>query len=182
MALLSVGVLFQGCGDDKSSEKEISQANEMVSKDEYVLTSTQNKQYIVKKEGNGFIVEGAEGKVVIFDIFATWCPPCQAAAAHITSLKNKYKDDVVVIALTIEDNVTNAKLEEFKKEVNADYEIMNSKANRPLINEIALALDLGNRFPIPVMALYLDGKPINHYVGSVQEEFVESDIKRALHK
>jgi hypothetical protein len=31
------------------------------------------------------------------------------------------------------------------------------------------------------MALYLDGKVINHYIGEVQEEFVESDIKRALH-
>ena len=181
MALLSVGILFQGCGNN-SSDEEMSQANKMISTNEYVLTSTQNKQYIVKKEGTGFVVEGTEGKVIIFDIFATWCPPCQAAASHITSLKNKYKDDVVVIALTIEDNISNAKLEQFKKDFNAEYDIMNSKVNRPLVNEIALALDLGNRFPIPVMALYKDGKLINHYVGSVQEEFIESDIKRALHK
>ena len=179
MALISVGLLFQGCGES-ASEKEISKANAIIAANEFVLTSTQNKQYIVKKEANGFILEGAEGKVVIFDIFATWCPPCQAAATHITSLKNKYKDNVIVIAITIEENIANSKLENFKKEFGADYAIMNSKTNRPLVNEIALALDLGNRFPIPVMALYKDGILINHYVGSVQEEFVESDIKKAL--
>ena len=180
MALISAVLLFQGCGEEKT--KELAKANEMVSSNEFVLTSTQNKQYVVKKEGSGFVVKGTEGKVVIFDIFATWCPPCQAAASHITSIKNKYKDDVVVIGITIEENITNAKLEEFKKDFNADYDIVNSKSNRPLVNEIALALDLGNRFPIPIMALYKDGKLINHYVGEVQEEFVESDIKRALHK
>ena len=30
------------------------------------------------------------------------------------------------------------------------------------------------------MAMYLDGKLINHYVGAIEEEFIESDIKRAL--
>jgi len=31
-----------------------------------------------------------------------------------------------------------------------------------------------------VIALYKDGKYINHYIGSVQEEFIDSDIKNAL--
>ena len=60
------------------------------------------------------------------------------------------------------------------------YTIVNSDRNRPLVNEIVSALKLGERFPIPIMALYKDGKLITHYVGEVQEEFVESDIKRAL--
>jgi len=185
MAFLVVAILFQGCSDKKENNEEKSkatkEANNMLSSNEFILTSTDNKQYVVKKEAGGFVVKNTEGKVVIFDIFATWCPPCQAAATHITSIQNKYKDDVVVIAITIEENIANAKLEEFKKAYNANYTIVNSKRNRALVNEIAIALELGERFPIPIMALYKDGKLINHYVGEVQEEFVESDIKRALH-
>ena len=184
MTFLVVTILFQGCSDKKEKKEETKTAAEtksIISANEFILTSTDNKQYIVKKEGDGFKVDNAEGKVVIFDIFATWCPPCQASASHITSIKNKYKDNVVVIAITIEENITNEKLQEFKKAYNADYTIVNSKRNRPLVNEIAKALDLGQRFPIPIMALYKDGKLINHYVGEVQEEFVQSDIKRALH-
>jgi len=179
-------MVSQGCQDkaqdEKQSDTQTSQANSMIASNEYVLTSTDNEQYIVKKENGGFVLEGAKGKVVIFDIFATWCPPCQAGASHLTSLQNKYKDDLVIIALTIEENIANTKLEDFKKSFGAEYTIVNSAQNRPLVNAIATALELGNRFPIPLMAMYIDGKPVNHYVGEVQEEFIESDIKKALGK
>ncbi len=179
ITLLAMTVIFQGCGDTKKEEAK--EVKKVLSSNEFILTSTDNKQYTVKKKADGFVVEGEKGKVIIFDIFATWCPPCRASVTHLTSIQNKYKDNVVVIAITIEENITNEKLKEFKKQYNADYAIVNSKSNRPLINEITLALKLGKRFPIPIMALYLDGKVINHYIGEVQEEFVESDIKRALH-
>ena len=179
MAILAVGLLFQGCGDNN---EETNEANNMLSSNEFVLTSTNNTQYIAKKELGGFVIENTKGKVIIFDIFATWCPPCQASAKHLTSLQNKYKNDLVVIGITIEQNITNDKLKEFKKEYNADYTIVNSNQNRPLVDAIAKELELGERFPIPLMAMYKDGKLINKYVGEVQEEFVESDIKRALGK
>ncbi|WP_297684227.1 TlpA disulfide reductase family protein [Sulfurimonas sp.] len=168
-------LIFQGC-----SSGEDSNVNDMVSSNEYVLTGLDKKQYIVKKEGEGFVLDGAEGKVVIFDIFATWCPPCRAAAPHLTSLQEKYKDDLVIIGITIEDGILDEKLQEFKKEYNAEYIIVNSKQNRPLCNAIATELELGDRYPIPTMALYKDGKLINYFVGATEEEFVESDIKRAL--
>ncbi len=184
MSLLSLALVFQACGNKEETQGQdnIEAANAMIDSNEYVLTSTDNKQYIVKKELDGFILENAQGKVIIFDIFATWCPPCKAAATHLTSLQNKFKDDIVIIGLTIEEDISNSELIEFKKEYNAQYTLVNSSQNRPLINEIADALKLGDRFPIPLMALYKDGKLITHYVGEVQEEFVESDIKRALGK
>ena len=187
ISLISVALFFQGCGDkekrkDSSEESSIVKANAMISTNEYVLTSTENKQYTVKKEADGFVLQDAKSKVIIFDIFATWCPPCQASATHLTSLQEKYKDDLVVIGVTIEDGISNDALKEFKKQYNAQYIIVNSSVNRRLVNEVATALDLGERFPIPIMAMYKDGKLINHYIGEVQEEFVESDIKQALGK
>ena len=177
---LGITIFSQGCGNNKK-DKQNTKEHIAVSSNKFVLTSTDNKQYVVKKEGNGFTVEGQKGKVIIFDIFATWCPPCQASASHLTSLQKKYKDNLIVIAITVEENINNEKLEKFKKDYGANYIMVNSDKNRPLINEISNALELGKRFPIPIMALYLDAKPINHYIGKVQEEFVESDIKRALH-
>lgn len=176
LSLIALGLIFNGCGDDAQD------ANNLVSANEYVLTATNNTQYIAKKEIDGFTVEYTEGKIIIFDIFATWCPPCQGGAKHLTSLQNKYKDDLVVIGLTIEDNISNTKLEEFKKQYDADYTIVNSDQNRRLIDAIATQLQLGNRFPIPIVAMYKDGKLINHYIGKIEEEFIESDIKRALGK
>jgi len=58
----------------------------------------------------------------------------------------------------------------------AQYTLVNSKTNRRLIDDIAKNLEVGDRFPIPLMAMYLDGKLVNHYVGAIEEEFIESDI------
>lgn len=179
--LFSLSILFQGCNGDKKVTT-MKEANSMVSTNEYVLTSLKNEQFTVKKELNGFSVKELNGKIVIFDIFATWCPPCRAAASHLSSLQKKYKDNLVVIGLTIEDGISNEKLEMFKQQNNADYTLVNSVQNHILINKIAEQLELGNRFPIPIIAIYKDGKYINHYVGAIQEEFIESDIKKVLGK
>ncbi|MCF6339985.1 MAG: TlpA family protein disulfide reductase [Sulfurimonas sp.] len=174
---LLVMLVFQGCSSDENSS-----VNNMVSQIEYTLTALDKKQYTVKKSGDGFILDREEGKIIIFDIFATWCPPCRAAASHLTSLQKKYKDDIIVIGLTIEDDISNEKLLEFRKEYNADYILTNSPQSRRLINAITTELKMGARYPIPIIAMYKDGKLINHFVGAIEEEFIDSDIKRALGK
>ena len=176
-AALAIMFIFQGCSSDKTEE-----ANNMISANEYVLTALDKKQYIVNKEVNSFSLQNAKGKVVIFDIFATWCPPCQASASHLTSLQEKYKDDLVIIGVSIEDGITDIKLQEFAKQYGAEYTLVNSTENRRLVDAVASSLRLGDRFPIPIMAMYKDGVYINHYIGAIQEEFVESDIKKALGK
>ena len=182
--LLAFMLTFQACSKNKTEDKDATNstnsANSMLSTNEYVLTGLDKKQYTVVKSGNGFTLKNAKGKVVIFDIFATWCPPCRASASHISSLQNKYKDNIVVIGLNIEDNIPNSKLEEFRKTYRANYILVNSPRNRPLADSIVNELKLGDRYPIPIMAIYKDGKYVNHYVGLIQEEFVESDIKKAL--
>ena len=170
-------LIFGGCSSEKAENP-----NDMISANEYVLTALDNKQYVVKKEGTGFILKNAKGKVVIFDIFATWCPPCRAAATHLSSLQQKYKDDLIIIGITIEDKIPNSKLLDFRKTYTANYTLVNSEQNRRLCDAIVNELGLGERYPIPMMAMYLDGKLINHFVGSTEEEFIESDIKRALGK
>ncbi len=173
--VLVIMFLLQGCSSDKQEN-----ANDLIATNEYVLTSLKNEQFIVKKEGNNFILNNAKGKVVIFDIFATWCPPCQASASHLTSLQEKYKDNLIIIGATVEDGIENAKLLEFRKTYDAKYTIVNSTENRRFVDAVAYSLNLGDRFPIPILAMYKDGVLINHYIGAIQEEFIESDIKRAL--
>lgn len=112
LSILSA-ILFQGCSDNKEKTENAQSVNQLVSTKEYVLTGIDQKQYVVKKEGAGFILEGANDKIVIFDIFATWCPPCRAVAPHLSSLQEKYKEDIIVIGVTIEDNIQNSKLQEF---------------------------------------------------------------------
>ena len=176
-AALGLTLLISGCSDTQNE-----QGNVPAAAMDFLLSDTYNKPLTVTKQGSDFNVKGHEGKVILFDIFATWCPPCRATAPHLTSLQKKYPDELLVLGVTIEDDKTNADLEAFKEENKADYIILNSEENRALYSSIASAIHVGQRFPIPLMVLYKDGKYITHYVGATPEEMIESDIKQALGK
>lgn len=42
------------------------------------------------------------GKVVVIDFWATWCPPCRAAIPHMNDLHNEFSDSAVFIGLSDE--------------------------------------------------------------------------------
>jgi len=180
ITLLTIGLLFGACSKEKEKENSTQKANSLLATNDIVLTSLDNKQYVVKKTDTGLKMENTKGKVIIYDIFATWCPPCQAEASHLASLQKKYKDKLIVLGVSVENNIANEKLQEFKKLHHADNTLVNSSANMRLINEIAKQLHLGRDFGIPLMAMYKDGKLITYYQGATEEEFIESDIKKAL--
>jgi thiol-disulfide isomerase/thioredoxin len=178
-SLLAFSLLFQACSSDSKKDKA-QEANALLAKNEIVLTSTNKKQYVLKKVGEGFTLEDSKAKILILDIFATWCPPCQGEASALTAIQKKFGDKVKVIGVTIEDNIPNAKLESFKKNYSADYTLVNSSENRRLVNTLAENLKLGKNFGIPLLVIYKDGKLIHYYQGATEEEFIESDIKKAL--
>ena len=178
--LLSLSIvlplLFLGCSSDSDEEKG------MVASSTFHLVDTNGVDYNVTKEGLNFYVKGHDGKVVMFDIFATWCPPCRAEAPNLSHLQKKYSDEFLILGVTIEDGIANADLDAFKEKYGAEYAIVNSEDNEKLYRAIASATKAGQRFPIPFMVMYKDGQYITHYVGQTPEEMIESDIKKALGK
>ncbi len=44
-----------------------------------------------------------EGKVVMMEFWATWCGPCIAGIPHLNELQSKFKDDLVVVGISSED-------------------------------------------------------------------------------
>jgi len=172
---LVLPLLFLGCSRD-------SDESGMLATSDFHLVDTKGGDYNVTKEGLNFYVKGHEGKVIMFDIFATWCPPCRAEAPNLAHLQKKYPDDLLILGVTIEDNIANADLDAFKKEYGADYAIVNSQDNEKLYRAIASATKVGQRFPIPLMVMYKDGRYITHYLGQTPEEMIESDLKKALGK
>ena len=179
-ALLSFSLLFSACSD--SSEDSNKDANSMLSTNDFTLKALDNTELTIIKSPTGFTLKGSEDKVILLDIFATWCPPCQAEASHLSSLQKKYADSLVVIGVSVEENIQNSKLANFSSAHDATYTLVNSSENQRLINAVATKLQVGRNFGIPLMALYKNGVLINYYQGAVEEEFIESDIKKALGK
>ena len=96
ISILTIMILT-GCSDEsknKSNEKMSQKSSKLASMEEkkgIVLTDTQGKSIKVKKLETGFIFEGYEGKVVLINFFATWCPPCKAEIPHLNNLQKNIK-------------------------------------------------------------------------------------------
>lgn len=55
-------------------------------------------------EGNTFDYASTKGKVVLINFWATWCPPCIAEMPGLEKLYNDYKDKVIFLFVSNEDN------------------------------------------------------------------------------
>ncbi len=129
--LFSLSLLFHGCSKESAEEG-------MVSTAEFTLSDTQGNSYKVQKKGTNFELEDAKDKVVLFDIFATWCPPCQAEVRHLGNLQKKYGEDLVIIGVTIEEDKSNEELEAFRaKYQGGNYRMVNKADNQLLARAIA---------------------------------------------
>lgn len=168
-------LLLTGCGEESVEDAIVSTAS-------FHLLDSQGKSYVVEKRGTNFTLDAGKDKVVLFDIFATWCPPCRAEVRHLGNLQKKYGDNLIVMGITIEDDVSNDELEKFKKTYGGEYLIANKAENQALARSIASTIGVGQQFPIPLMVLYKNGEYVTHYQGATQEEIIDSDIAQALGK
>ncbi|MBD3798361.1 TlpA disulfide reductase family protein [Sulfuricurvum sp.] len=175
--LVALSLIFHGCGGEESSEEA------MVSTAEFTLMDTQGKSYTVEKRGTNFTLDVGEDKVVLFDIFATWCPPCQVEVKHLGNLQKKYGEDLIIMGITIEEDKSNAELESFREKYRGgEYLISNKADNQKLARSIASTIGVGQQFPIPLMVLYKNGEYVTHYAGATQEEIIDHDIAQVLGK
>jgi Peroxiredoxin len=56
------------------------------------------------KDPSGKVVssEDFKGKVVVVDFWATWCGPCRMEIPGYIELQNQYKDDLVIVGISVD--------------------------------------------------------------------------------
>lgn len=102
------------------------------------------------------------GKVVVVNLWATWCGPCRIEIPHLIELAEEYKGRVEVIGLTNEDPVGDAeKVKEFVRKQNINYTVGWATS------EFSLGLMLGQvRNSIPQsFVITRDGYVFKRFVG-----------------
>ncbi|MFY9074994.1 thioredoxin [Malaciobacter mytili] len=183
IAFLSIllTLFITGCSDSKVEEEGKTTAEKIQRKTEFNLQKLDGTTITIKKQEENLIFMGLENKVILLNFFTTWCPPCKAEIPHLNNLKDKYPNDIEIIAVSLaqEDGnlPTNDILQTFKEEFNIKYQLVNSAEN------YELAKEMGGIRTIPTMFLFNPkGELKQKYIGIVPEEMLETDINKELGK
>ncbi len=131
---------------------------------------------IVSDNGAEFRSSSLQGKVILINFFATWCPPCQKELAAVQeTLWPKYKNNANFAMLTIGREHNEAELAKYNEKKGFDFPLYPDK-DRAVYAAFAKSL---------IPRTYLvgkDGKVIFASKGYNEEEFAEllEQIEKAL--
>jgi thiol-disulfide isomerase/thioredoxin len=113
-------------------------------------------------DGRSVRLSDFAGKVVVVNLWATWCGPCRVEIPHLIEIANEYKGRVELIGVTNEDPVADAeKVNAFVREYNINYTIAWAA------QDFALGLMQGQvRNSIPQsFVITRDGRVMKRFVG-----------------
>lgn len=179
--IISATILFTGCDSKNEDDAEVKKEIINKKKTQFKLITQDKKEINTTKIENTLKFKGLENKVVLLNFWAVWCPPCKVEIPHLIKLKDKYKEDLEIIGITLGEKIggltAQDKLDAFIKEYKINYLITNSEAN------FDIADAMGKVSTIPTMFLIdKEGNIVQKYVGVVPPEMLETDIKKALGK
>lgn len=155
LIFLSLVLIFSSCG-----KKE-----EVTTK-----TSGQFKQLTPIEFNN--ILNSSNGKVVLVNFFATWCPPCRKEIPELINIASEYKDkNLVIIGISVDENGEEA-VAPFSQQVGFNYPVFLTTA------------ELNSSFNIdavPQIFLYdKTGKLIANLKGFVESKELKAMIDKLL--
>jgi len=181
-------VFFIGCS---STKEETLDKPVYKNGDKIELTSVSGSKLTLLRKDGGFVEVGHEDKILILDVFGTFCVPCQKEAANLMDFQIRHSKDVTLIGFTFLEDVTNEYvLENFANKFNAYYFIVNSKDNDKMVNTITKDIKYEQAVQVPFKVVLKNGKYQNvtdvynadpnnkFYIGAIKTDIIEKDINK----
>ncbi len=112
-------------------------------------------------------------KIVILDLFATWCPPCKHEIPIFVELQKTYQDSLIIVGLSY-DQTTGDKVKSFMEKLKINYPVYWGSQE--------IAKQVGLRGIPHTLVLDQEGRIVGNYIGFRPKEVFEADIKKLLKK
>ncbi len=166
--LLGVGAMYLGTTWNKESSTQILPADVLAPG---VLYATSFPDLAGRSRSLG----EWQGKIIVLNLWATWCGPCREEIPIMIKVHQKYRDQgVVFLGLAMDDKVP---VEKYAKEMGINYPV--------LLDDFAsgeFARRLGNKNGLLPYTVIIDrsGKIISTKLGGVDEKFLEDALAPLL--
>tara|TARA_Y100001938_G_C8036700_1_gene403736 strand:- start:580 stop:1041 length:462 start_codon:yes stop_codon:yes gene_type:complete len=99
------------------------------------LATSEAGHSFVTRDINGKVVNLDEhkDKIVMLNFWATWCQPCMAEMPHLQKIQNKYKDDLLLIAISVDEARDKSKIKPYIKSRKYDFVVVHDD-DRSIVN------------------------------------------------
>jgi thiol-disulfide isomerase/thioredoxin len=124
----AMSVAFSGltaCTNTTTTENGSVETSKSAQNSNYPPAPTGIMQGEIKDlDGNSFKLEDKKGKVLLVDLWATWCGPCRDAMPDLIALQDKYKDkNFEVIGLDTDEEETPEQIKAFAQAKKLNYQL-----------------------------------------------------------
>ena len=109
-------------GNQLTAESEIKSEKPKSEKDESYRQAPNFT--LTNLEGEEVSLSDYEGRIVFVNFWATWCGPCKAEIPGFIDLQNKYKDDLVILGISVDRRQTRNRVAPFAKDYNINYPVL----------------------------------------------------------
>jgi len=185
---------FIGC-DSSTPKASPSIVEPFKDGDKVELKSVSGAKITLLRKNGGFVIEDDEEKILMFDIFGTFCAPCQEEAPSLMDFQLQNSDNVMLIGLNFFEEVSDEYVvENFAAKYNAYYFISNAASNKRLVETILRDIQYKATLQVPfkvvlkkgvyqnVRDIYTNLPDNKFYIGKVGLDVIQRDIDRIVEK
>lgn len=124
--LVTLSVIFSG-----SCEVREDTVPPEISRGDYPPVSKEIMQSeLTKIDGTKFKLEDYKGKVVLVNLWATWCGPCREEIPDFVELQDQYRDkNFEVVGIDVDENEDAEMIKKFGEKFNINYALAKSESD-----------------------------------------------------
>lgn len=194
--LCAFALVFLGCNKNESESYSLGEYAPFKDGEEISLKSVSGAKVSLVRTDKGFVLKGSD-KIVMLDIFGTFCEPCKAEAPHLMDYQLNHDDFMLIGLITFEQISDKDVIEKFIKPFNAYYFIANEgEKNERLISQVLADIDYDSALSLPFKVVLKGGKyellsdnlgerggkEALYYLGAVSSELVAKDLEKIRKK
>ena len=123
-------------------------------------------------DGKDLSLAAEKGKVVLLNFWATWCGPCRAEIPSLITLQQKYKDQIQIIGLAVDDEDENL-VRSVVTEEGINYPVALTPVN--------VRFDYGGIAALPTLfVINAEGKVVQKHIGLFNPVLYDLEVRVLL--